>query len=70
MKKKKLTPRKFLIFPEMERSSIKLEKLLTIHEGTYKVPKTNKKSASKKFLVSCAAFVIFTAVKHREIPCN
>ena len=35
-----------------------------------KVPKTNKKSAPKKFLVSCDLFVIFTTVNHRGIPCE
>ena len=51
----------------MELSSPKLKKLLIFQEGICKAPKTNKKSAPKKFLVSCDIFVIFTAVKHREI---
>ena len=29
----------------------------------------NLKSAPKKFRASCDMFVMFTAVKHREIPC-
>ena len=37
-------------------------------ERNQKAPKTNKKSAPKKFLVSCDAFVIFTALKHKQIP--
>ena len=32
--------------------------------------KTKKKSTLKSFLVSCDVFVILTAVKHREIPCQ
>ena len=51
----------------MELSSPKLKKLLKSQEGTYKASKTNKKSVPKKFLVSCDVFVIFTAVKHKEI---
>ena len=48
----------------------KLRKLLTFQEKTYKAAKTNKKSAPKKFLVYFDVFVIFTAVKYREIPCD
>ena len=51
----------------MKLSSPKLKRLLVFQEGTCKTPKTNKKSALKKFLVSCDVFVILTAVKHREI---
>ena len=54
----------------MELSSTKLKKLLIFQEGTDKAPKTNKKSARKKFLVSFDVFVIFTVVKHGEIPCD
>ena len=54
----------------MELNSLKLKKLLMFQKGTYKTPKTNKKSALKKFLVSCEVFVIFTSVKHRKIPCE
>ena len=43
---------------------------LIFQEVTYKAPNTNKKSAPKKFLVSFDVFVIFTAVKYREIPCD
>ena len=41
----------------------KLRKLLIFQEKTYKAPKTNKKSAPKKFLVSFDVFVIFTELK-------
>ena len=54
----------------MELSNYKLKRLLIFQEGTEKAPKTNKKSVPKIFLVSFDAFVIFTAVKHREIPCD
>ena len=54
----------------MELSSLKLKKLLMFQEGTDKAPQTNKKSSPKKFLVYCVVFVIFTAVKHKEIPCG
>ena len=43
------------------------KKFLLFQKRIYKVPKTNNKYALKKFLVSCDAFVIFTAVKHKEI---
>ena len=50
----------------MELARPKLKKLI-FQEGTCKARKTNKKSALKKFLVSCEAFVIFRAVvKQRE----
>ena len=65
--KKKLTLEKFLTFQEMQISSPKLKKLLIFQERAYKAPKTNKKSALKKFLVSCDLFAIFAAVKHKEI---
>ena len=54
----------------MELSSHKLKKFIIFPERTYKAPKTNKKYAPKKFLVSCDVFLIFTAVKHKEIPCE
>ena len=54
----------------MELSPPKLKKILIFQERTHKVLKTNKKSAPKKFLVSCQVFIIFTAVKHREIHCE
>ena len=52
----------------MEFSSLKLKKLI-FQEGTYKAPKTNKKSEEES---SCPlqCFVIFTAVKQREIFCK
>ena len=60
----------FLYFGEKELSSGKSNKLLIFQKGTYKAPKTNKKSAPNKFLVSCDVLVIVTAAKHREIPCE
>ena len=48
----------------------KLNKFLMFQEGTDKAPQNNKKSVLKKFLVSCKVFVIFTAAKHIEIPCD
>ena len=51
----------------MKLSSRKIRNFLIFQEGTCEAPKTNKKSASKKFLVSCDVFVIFAAVKHKEI---
>ena len=54
----------------MELFSSKLKKLLIFRKGTYKTPKTNKKICFEKFLVSCDVFVIFTAVKHKKIPCE
>ena len=65
---KENTVNKFLIFQEMELSSFSLKKFLIFKEVIGKAQKTNK-SAPKKFLVSCDVFIIFTAVKHREIPC-
>ena len=50
--------------------SISGSELFIFQEGTDKAPRANKKSATKKFLVSFDAFVIYTAVKHREIPCD
>ena len=66
-KNKKNTLKKFLIFQKMELSRPKLKNLLIFQE---ELPKTNKKSVLKKFLVSCDVFVIFTAINHREIPCE
>ena len=54
----------------MELFSNNLKKLLIFQEGTDKPPKTNRKSAPKKLLVSFDVFAIFTAVKHREISCG
>ena len=50
----------------MEPACHKLGKLI-FQDKTNKAQKSNKKSAPKKFLVSCDVFVIFTAAKHREI---
>ena len=61
------------LFSELKKKKKKKKKLRKnsyISEGTDKAPKTNKKSAPEKFLVSFDVFVIFTAVKHREIPCE
>ena len=60
---------KYSYAQEMELSSSKIKKLVIFQEGTYWTWKSNKKSVPKKFLVSCDVFVIFTAVKHWEIPC-
>ena len=70
MSKSKKNPllKNFLHFRENRRSSPKLKKLFIFQKETYKAPKANKKSAPKKHLVSCEVSVIFTAVKHREIP--
>ena len=54
----------------MDLSSHKIRSFLIFQEETYKAPKTNKKSALKKFRVSCDIFVIFTAVKYGGIPCE
>ena len=54
----------------MELSFYKPIKLLIFQERTDKAPKTIKKSAPKKFLVSFDVFLIFTAIKHREIACD
>ena len=62
--------KRFLYFGEIKLSGSKLKKLLLFQKGTYKAPKTNKKSAPKKFLVFHDVFAIFTAVKHKEIPCE
>ena len=51
----------------MELSRPKLKNLLIFQE---ELPKTNKKSVLKKFLVSCDVFLIFTALNHREMPCE
>ena len=51
---------------EMEVSSPKLKNLHISQEESYRTRKSSKKSAPKKFLVSCDVFAIFTAVKHRE----
>ena len=48
-------------------SSPKCKILLIFQEELPMPQKTNKISAPKKFLVSYDVFVIFTAVKHREI---
>ena len=42
----------------MELSSRKTKNFLIFQEVTCKAPETNKKSALKKFLVSCDVFVI------------
>ena len=70
--KKKKNPllKCFLYFEEMELFNCKLKKLFMLQEGTEKAPKTNKKSAPKKFLVSFDVSGNFTAVKHRDIPCD
>ena len=54
----------------MELSSPDLKKLVLFQKRTYKAPKTNKKSSSKKILVSCDVFVICTTAKLRQIPCE
>ena len=54
----------------MQLSSHKLKKLLISQEGTYKPEKQTKKSALKKFLIAYDVFIIFTAAKYREIPCE
>ena len=70
-KTKKNALKMFLIFREIELSSQNLKKFLIFHIfQTSKAPKTNKTFAPKKFLASCDVYVIFTAVKHREIPCD
>ena len=46
------TLKKFLTFREMELSRPKLKKVLIFQEGIYKAPKTNDKSALKKFLMT------------------
>ena len=45
----------------MKLSSLKLKKLLIFQEKTCKAPKTNKKPALKKFLISCDVFVIISS---------
>ena len=54
----------------MELSGRKLKKLLYFRRELAKPEKQTKKSALKKFLISYDVFTIFTAVKHREIPCE
>ena len=61
-KMKKPTLKMFLVFREKELSCHKLKKPFIFKEGIYKAPKTNKKPAPKKFLLSWDVFVIFTAV--------
>ena len=52
----------------MELSSPKLKNFLRRERA--KPKKQTKKSALTKFLVSCDVFTIFTAVKHKETPCE
>ena len=59
--------RVFLIFSEIELSSLKLKKLRRELERS---KKQTKKSGLKKFLVSYDVFTIFTTAKHREISCE
>ena len=54
----------------MELSSTKLKKLVIFQEQLRKLENQTKKSALKTFLISYDVFTNFTAVKHREIPCE
>ena len=53
----------------MELSSPKYKKLFFRKEHP-KPEKQTKKAALKKFLVANDVFAIFTAIKHKEIPCE
>ena len=64
---KKSTPKKILIFREMELCRFRLKKLLG---GNLESRKTNKRSTMKKVLVSYDDFTVIKAVKHREIHCK
>ena len=48
----------------------KPKNLVVFQKETDKGPKINEKSAPEKFIIFCDAFVIFTAVKCKEIPCG
>ena len=70
-------PKKFFIFQETELSYISGSNFPSTKNEKKKnnkkkktLLKANKKSAPKKFLVSCDIFVVFTAVKHniRKLP--
>ena len=66
--KKWKNPLKVLTFREIKLLNDKLKRLFIFEDGTEKAPKTNKKSAPKKTLVSFDVFVTFTALNYKEVP--
>ena len=56
-----------LCFAKWNFLATSLKRILIFQEEYPNPGKQTKKSALKKFLVSCEIFVIFTAVKHKDI---